>query len=53
MRVPVNINAWRWPTRIDRLECAECGSALPVHRLTALSELAEAIEDHAGACVGF
>ncbi|SCE77750.1 hypothetical protein GA0070216_10249 [Micromonospora matsumotoense] len=50
IRVPVNIDAWRWPKWVDRAECGECGEALPVERLTALATLADAVGDHAGKC---
>ena len=40
MQVPVNVDAWRWPFRTERVECGECGDTLRVERFTALSELA-------------
>ncbi|MDG4784610.1 hypothetical protein O7626_01440 [Micromonospora sp. WMMD1102] len=51
MRVPVNIDAWRWPLRTDGpVECGECREVLLVERFTALSELAEAVECHTARC---
>ncbi|MDG4802281.1 hypothetical protein [Micromonospora sp. WMMD980] len=48
-RVPVAVavGAMRWPIRVQRMEC---GEALSLGWLTALSELADAIGDHAPAC---
>lgn len=49
--VPVNIDAWRWPLRTDgAIGCGECGETLPMERHTELSELAEAVEQHAASC---
>lgn len=53
MRVPVNINAWRWPIVVDQVACGECRERLPVAPLTALSEVAEALSDHAQHCRAF
>ncbi|MGC4772479.1 hypothetical protein ACLQ25_26330 [Micromonospora sp. DT44] len=50
MQVPVNVDAWRWPIRTERIECGECGDALPVERFTALSELAQTLSEHGSRC---
>ncbi|MET8041295.1 hypothetical protein ABZU25_10535 [Micromonospora sp. NPDC005215] len=50
MQVPVNVDVWRWPVRTDRIECGECGDALPVERFTALHELAEVLGQHTSRC---
>ena len=50
LRVPVDINGWRWPLWVGRVECGECGEVVAVERCSALSELAEAIELHASRC---
>jgi len=52
-RVPVDMNAYRWPIRADRIECGECNDRLPLAPLTALSEIADALTEHARACRAF
>lgn len=51
VRVPVSLDAWRWPVRIGDLVCGECDVTLRIHQFTAMSELAAAIEKHALVCV--
>ncbi|MDG4755512.1 hypothetical protein O7630_31705 [Micromonospora sp. WMMD718] len=53
LQVPVNVDTWRWPIRLDRTECGECGDALGAPRFTALSEVAEAVAEHAARCRAF
>ncbi|WP_433534740.1 hypothetical protein ACQPZK_21565 [Micromonospora sp. CA-249363] len=50
MQVPVDVDAWRWPFRTERIECGECGDELRVERFTALSELAATLTEHASRC---
>jgi hypothetical protein len=50
VRVPVDVGAWRWPIRADRIGCGECGDVLLLAPLTALTEVADALTEHARVC---
>lgn len=52
-RIAADAGAMRWHVRVDRIECGECSERMPVAPLTALTEIAEALSDHAARCRAF
>lgn len=51
-RVAVGLDTMRWPLRASLIKCAECYLTLFEGGITELSELAEAVADHAPKCQG-